>query len=65
MRELKALMHGLVNSSGEPGQAAAEEMRTCRELAFVMTDLEGSTTMASQDQGAFVIIQEIHDTVRS
>ena len=65
MRELKALMHGLVNSSGEPGHASAEEMRTCRQLCFVMTDLESSTTMASQNRIAFVTIQEIHDTVRS
>ena len=58
------MMHGLVHDNGEPGQASADEMRTCRQLCFVMTDLEGSTTMASQNPNAFVIIQEIHDTVR-
>lgn len=44
-------------------QVRADEMRTRRQLCLVMTDLESSTAMASENQSTFNIIQEIHDLV--
>ena len=48
----------------DPTLQKAEEIRTRRQLCFVMTDLEGSTAMASKNQNVFVNIQEVHDVVR-
>ena len=47
----------------DPSLQKAEELRTRRQLCFVMTDLEGSTAMASKNQNVFVNIQEVHDVV--
>ena len=49
----------------DPTLQKAEEIRTRRQLCFVMTDLEGSTAMASKNQNVFVNIQEVHDVVRN
>jgi hypothetical protein len=63
MKQLKALMYGLVNTSGDPGDKQADAIRSLRELCFVITDLESSTAQAAADPEAFVTIQEIHDEV--
>ena len=64
MKELKALMYGLVASGGDPLQKRMDEIRNSRQLCFVMTDLEASTAQAAADPDAFLQVQDIHDTVR-
>lgn len=63
MKQLKTLMFGLVNSSGDPALQQMDAIRNSRELCFVITDLESSTAQASADANAFLQIQDIHDTV--
>ena len=65
MKELKALMYGLVASGGDPLQKRMDEIRNSRQLCFVMTDLEASTAQAAADPDAFLQVQDIHDTVRA
>ena len=64
-RELRGLIEGLMAQPGEGGGDAADELHAVRELAFVITDLEGSTAQANAGAAAFAKAQEIHDSVRS
>ncbi len=63
-KQLKSLMYGLMAQSGDAGSRAADDLCHAREMAFVITDLEGSTAQASANAAAFGKVQEIHDTVR-
>ena len=64
MKQLKGLMHGLVNITGDPAKQQLDAIRNARELAFLITDLQDSTAMASANPVAFRKVQDIHDTVR-
>ena len=63
MKQLKGLMHGLVNVTGDPEKQQLELIRNARQLAFLITDLQDSTAMASANAVAFKKVQDIHDTV--
>ena len=63
MKQLKGLMHGLVNVTGDPAKQQLDAIRNARELAFLITDLQDSTAMASANPAAFRKVQDIHDTV--
>lgn len=63
MKQLKGLMHGLVNITGDPAKHQLDAIRNARELAFLITDLQDSTAMASVNPVAFRKVQDIHDTV--
>lgn len=63
-KQLKSLMYGLMAQSGDGGSRALDDLCNSREMAFVITDLEGSTMQASANAAAFSKVQEIHDTVR-
>ena len=63
MKQLKGLMHGLVNVTGDPAKQQLDAIRNARELAFLITDLQDSTAMASANPVAFRKVQDIHDTV--
>ena len=65
MKQLKGLMHGLVNVTGDPAKQQLDAIRNARELAFLITDLQDSTAMASANPVAFRKVQDIHDTVSS
>lgn len=56
-------MHGLVNVTGDPAKQQLDAIRNARELAFLITDLQDSTAMASANPVAFRKVQDIHDTV--
>ena len=62
--QMKALMGSLMTRKGEGGQQTMDRLMHAHELAFVMTDMEGSTTQASTDPAAFEKIQQVHDMVR-
>lgn len=64
MKLLKGTMFGLADYAGDPTKKHLDEIRNARELAFLITDLEGSTALAAADAKAFRHIQEIHDAVR-
>ncbi len=63
MKQLKGLMHGLVNVTGDPEKQQLDAIRNARQLAFLITDLQDSTAMASANAAAFRKVQDIHDTV--
>ncbi|KAK9865599.1 hypothetical protein WJX84_005955 [Apatococcus fuscideae] len=63
MKLLKGTMFGLADYAGDPTQKHLDEIRNARELAFLITDLEGSTALSAADPKAFRHIQEIHDAV--
>ncbi len=63
MKQLKGLMHGLVNVTGDPEKQQLDAIRNARQLAFLITDLQDSTAMASANPVAFRKVQDIHDTV--
>ncbi|KAL3147560.1 hypothetical protein ABBQ38_014613 [Trebouxia sp. C0009 RCD-2024] len=63
MKQLKGLMHGLVNVTGDPAKQQLDAIRNARELAFLITDLQDSTAMASANPVAFRKVQDIHDTL--
>ena len=63
MKQLKALMNGLVNVTGDPQKQQLDAIRNARELAFLITDLQDSTAMAAANPAAFRKVQDIHDTV--
>ena len=63
MKQLKGLMHGLVNVTGDPDKQQLDAIRNARQLAFLITDLQDSTAMASANPVAFRKVQDIHDTV--
>ena len=63
MKQLKGLMHGLVNVTGDPQKQQLDAIRNARELAFLITDLQDSTAMAAANAAAFRKVQDIHDTV--
>ena len=65
MKQLKGLMHGLVNITGDPEKQQLDAIRNARQLAFLITDLQDSTAMASANPVAFRKVQDIHDTVSS
>ena len=62
--QMKALMNGRMARKGDGGQQSMDQLVTAHELAFVMTDMEGSTSQASADPAAFEKIQQVHDMVR-
>ena len=62
--QMKALMNGLMARKGDGGQQSMDQLVTAHELAFVMTDMEGSTSQASANPAAFEKIQQVHDMVR-
>lgn len=43
----------------------ASELKSARQLAFVITDMESSTAMAAANVHAFSRMQETHDAVSS
>ena len=63
MKMLKGTMFGLADYAGDPTKKHLDEIRNARELAFVITDLEGSTALAAANPKAFRHIQDIHDAV--
>ncbi len=63
MRVLKTLMYSLVQTKNGDGLSPAEQLRNARQLAFVTTDLQSSTSQASASPHGFLKVQEIHDTV--
>ncbi|DBA77690.1 TPA: hypothetical protein ACH3X2_008392 [Trebouxia sp. C0005] len=63
MKQLKGLMHGLVNVTGDPEKQQLDAIRNARQLAFLITDLQDSTAMASANPVAFRKVQDIHDTL--
>ena len=63
MKQLKGLMHGLVNVTGDPEKQQLDAIRNAHQLAFLITDLQDSTAMASANPVAFRKVQDIHDTV--
>lgn len=63
MKQLKGLMYGLVNVTGDPQKQQLDAIRNARELAFLITDLQDSTAMAAANPAAFRKVQDIHDTV--
>ena len=65
MKLLKGTMFGLADYAGDPTKKHLDEIRNARELAFLITDLEGSTALAAADAKAFRHIQEIHDAVHT
>lgn len=62
--QMKALMSSLMTRKGEGGQHSMDQLMHAHELAFVMTDMEGSTAQASTNPAAFEKIQQVHDMVR-
>ena len=62
--QMKALMASLMTRKGEGGQRSMDQLMHAHELAFVMTDMEGSTAQASTNPAAFEKIQQVHDMVR-
>jgi hypothetical protein len=57
-------MYGLMAQNHEGSSQAIDVLCNSREMAFVITDLEGSTVQASANAAAFGKVQEIHDSVR-
>ena len=49
--------------TGDPEKQQLELIRNARQLAFLITDLQDSTAMASANAAAFRKVQDIHDTV--
>ena len=61
--QMKALMGGIMERKGDGAQHSMDRLMHAHELAFVMTDMEGSTSQASANPAAFEKIQQVHDMV--
>lgn len=61
--QMKALMGGIMEQQGDGAQHSMDRLMHAHELAFVMTDMEGSTSQASANPAAFEKIQQVHDMV--
>ena len=63
--QMKAMMSSLMTHKGEGAANSIDQLVHAHELAFVMTDMEGSTAQAAANPAAYAKIQQVHDMVRS
>ena len=64
MRNLRQLLNSLVERVGSNDKAhALDELRKLKNVAFVITDLEGSTKIADAAPRAYEWVQEAHDAL--
>ena len=62
--QMKAMMSSLMTHKGEGAANSIDQLVHAHELAFVMTDMEGSTAQAAANPAAYAKIQQVHDMVR-
>ena len=62
--QMKTLMSSLMTDKGEGAAQSIDQLVYAHELAFVMTDMEGSTAQAAANPAAYAKIQQVHDMVR-
>ncbi|KAL4419982.1 hypothetical protein ABPG75_007080 [Micractinium tetrahymenae] len=63
LKNFKYLMQNLVQQVGDAEQRQLEELKQLRELAFVITDLQDSTSIAASAPRHFEKVQEMHDSL--
>lgn len=64
MRNLRQLLNSLVERVGAPEKGdPLDELRKLKNVAFVITDLEGSTKIAAAAPRAYEWVQEAHDAL--
>lgn len=63
MKNFKYLMQSLVQQVGDADRRQLDELKQLQELAFVITDLENSTAIASGAPRQFEKVQEMHDSL--
>lgn len=63
MRSLRHLLNTLVERVGDTEKGQLEELRQLKNVAFVITDLENSTRIASAAPRAYEWAQEAHDSL--
>ncbi len=62
--QMKAMMSSLMTHKCEGAANSIDQLVHAHELAFVMTDMEGSTAQAAANPAAYAKIQQVHDMVR-
>ena len=62
--QMKTMMSSLMTHKGEGAANSIDQLVHAQELAFVMTDMEGSTAQAAANPAAYAKIQQVHDMVR-
>ncbi|GMH40090.1 hypothetical protein BSKO_07994 [Bryopsis sp. KO-2023] len=60
---VKAFMEGLLDTGSDQPKHRPEVLKDHREMAFVVTDLEGSTEMSNVSETAFKTLLDIHDRI--